>query len=303
MHFKMLVVLAGVGLIFNSGPARGDSEDVLLKKFQNQNQSAAEKLKEEVTGNLARAASPGKENPIKIMEILRKSLEQLQSDAHLPKAERASLISQVQERLKDVKEAVVEKSKKDSMMARLQPETGSLGLPGYQVGVGQPTYIPPITYGGPRGIAPFSSFTVTPVVGGGGTSVRLGISGTFSIPTMGPLVPIQIPVPSVFYGPGKKFTRGQPESIYTIFLPFRNVESTSVNTTVTVPDGGTAVIGGSQSSSEGRNEFGPPGLSKVPYVNRLFKNVATGKQVSSSRIGVSVRIISMEEEERKLLGK
>ena len=52
-----------------------------------------------------------------------------------------------------------------------------------------------------------------------------------------------------------------------------------------------------------RNEFGTPGLGKIPYASRLFKNIATGRQTTSSRIGVSVRIISLEEEERKLLGK
>src|SRR5439155_13557138 len=114
---------------------------------------------------------------------------------------------------------------------------------------------------------------------------------------------IQIPVPSIFYGPGRKFSVGQPEKIFQIILPFSNKESMSVNTTVNVPDGGTAVVGGFTQSSEARNELGPPGLGKIPYLGRMFRNVGSGRQTSSTRLAVSVRIISLEEEERKLLGK
>ena len=307
MHFKSLILFASAAcalLFLSSGMCRADAEDQLLKKFQNQNQSAAEKLRQGVTDTLARAASQAKEDPAKLLDLLRKNLTQLQEDGYLPKDERASLIKQVQERLNDLKETVAEKSKKDKVIVHLEPGTGSLGLPDFQANPGQPTIIPrgPAMFPrGPSGISP--AFTVTPVVGPGATSVRVGISGTFAIPTMGPLVPIQIPVPSIFFGPGKKFTAGQQEKIFTIFLPFRNVTSMGVNTTVTVPDGGTVVVGGFSSSAEGRNEFGPPGLSQTPYLGRLFRNVGTGRQTTSSRVGVSVRIISLEEEERKLLEK
>ena len=40
----------------------------------------------------------------------------------------------------------------------------------------------------------------------------------------------------------------------------------AVVTTVSVPDGGTVLLGGIKRLSEGRNEFGVPLLSKVPYV-------------------------------------
>ena len=300
MRAKSLIVI----LFLATGLCRADVEDQLLKKFQSQNQSAADKLKQTVTGNLDLAASPGsKEDPAKLRDLLRKNLAQLHEDTYLPKNERDSLIVKVQKSLKDLKQAVAEKSQKDKIVVRLEPGTGSLGLPDYQANAGMPTIIPGIMSGGPRGIAPSSAFTVTPVVGPDRTFVRVNISGTFTIPTMGPVVPIQIPVPSIFYGPGRKFTAGQQEKILQIFLPFASSETLGVNTTVMVPDGGTAVLGGFQSSAEARNEFGPPGLGKVPYLNRLFNNTAYGKQTTSSRIGVSVRIISMEEEERKLLGK
>jgi general secretion pathway protein D len=74
----------------------------------------------------------------------------------------------------------------------------------------------------------------------------------------------------------------------------------SVSTTVSVPDGGTVLLGGVKRLSEGRNEFGVPILSKIPYVNRLFKNVAIGRETQSLMMMVTPRIIIQEEEEALL---
>jgi general secretion pathway protein D len=75
---------------------------------------------------------------------------------------------------------------------------------------------------------------------------------------------------------------------------------TSVSTTVSVPDGGTILLGGIKRLSEGRNERGVPLLSKFPYINRLFRNVGIGRQTQSLMMMVTPRIIIQEEEEEKL---
>jgi general secretion pathway protein D len=72
---------------------------------------------------------------------------------------------------------------------------------------------------------------------------------------------------------------------------------TSVSTTVSVPDGGTVLLGGIKRLSEGRVERGVPMLSKLPYVNRLFKNVGIGRETESLMMMVTPRIIIQEEEE------
>jgi general secretion pathway protein D len=74
----------------------------------------------------------------------------------------------------------------------------------------------------------------------------------------------------------------------------------SVVTTVSVPDGGTVLLGGIKRLSEGRNEFGVPLLSKVPYINRLFRNVGIGRDTDSLMMMVTPRIIIQEEEEERL---
>ena len=74
----------------------------------------------------------------------------------------------------------------------------------------------------------------------------------------------------------------------------------SVVTTVSVPDGGTVLLGGIKRLTEGRNEFGVPLLSKVPYINRLFRNISIGRTTDSIMMMVTPRIIIQEEEEERL---
>ena len=75
-----------------------------------------------------------------------------------------------------------------------------------------------------------------------------------------------------------------------------------MTTTVSVPDGGTVLMGGIKRMQEARNEFGVPVLSKIPYINRLFKNVGIARTTESLMFMVTPRIIIQEEEEMKLLG-
>lgn len=78
---------------------------------------------------------------------------------------------------------------------------------------------------------------------------------------------------------------------------------TTVTTTVSVPDGGTVLLGGVKRLSEGRNERGVPLLTKIPYVNRLFKNVGIGRTTRSLMMMVTPRIIIQEEEEERSVGR
>ncbi|MFP6694234.1 MAG: hypothetical protein VB875_14525, partial [Pirellulales bacterium] len=75
---------------------------------------------------------------------------------------------------------------------------------------------------------------------------------------------------------------------------------TTVTTTVSVPDGGTVLLGGIKRLREARNEQGTPFLSKLPYISRLFKNVSVGREAESLMLMVTPRIIIQEEEEEKL---
>jgi general secretion pathway protein D len=76
----------------------------------------------------------------------------------------------------------------------------------------------------------------------------------------------------------------------------------SVTSTVSVPDGGTVLLGGIKRLSENRAERGLPILSKIPYINRLFKNIGLSRSTRSLMMMVTPRIIIQEEEEEKLIG-
>ena len=84
----------------------------------------------------------------------------------------------------------------------------------------------------------------------------------------------------------------------TIQLPV--LAQTSVNTVVSVPDGGTILMGGIKRMRETRTERGVPMLSSIPYVNRLFTNVGTARETTNLMMMVTPRIIIQEEEEEKL---
>jgi type II secretory pathway component GspD/PulD (secretin) len=129
--------------------------------------------------------------------------------------------------------------------------------------------------------------------------VRMSIAPTLtnlSTPVTA-LFPITTFVTPLFEGGAQ----GQPVP-FTMFLQQPGFTTVTVNTTVMVPDGGTVLMGGLKTLREGRNEFGPPILSKIPYIDRLFKNVGYGRETESLLMMVTPRIIINEEEEFKQTG-
>jgi general secretion pathway protein D len=93
-------------------------------------------------------------------------------------------------------------------------------------------------------------------------------------------------------------SKSETRSGVTVQLP--SFSFVSVVTTVSVPDGGTVLLGGIKRLSEGRNEFGVPLLSKIPYIDRLFRNIGIGRTTESLMMMVTPRIIIQEEEEERL---
>ncbi len=112
-----------------------------------------------------------------------------------------------------------------------------------------------------------------------------------------PLFPIVQLVPTVLDGG----IQTSPVA-FTQFFQQPVFNTVSVVTTVAVPDGGTVLLGGLKRLSEGRNEFGPPVLSKIPYLDRLFRNVGYGREVQNLMMMVTPRIIINEEEELRQTG-
>ena len=160
--------------------------------------------------------------------------------------------------------------------------------------LGQFTYFPTTSLF-PLGV----SLTIQAVISADRRFVRLSLTPSMSNLVNGEinLFPIVTPIFPLFDGTAT----GQPV-VFTQFVQQPRLTRVTVMTTVAVPDGGTVLMGGLKRLSEGRNEFGPPVLSKVPYLNRLFRNTAYGRSAESLLIMVTPRIIIQAEEEEKQTG-
>ena len=81
------------------------------------------------------------------------------------------------------------------------------------------------------------------------------------------------------------------------------VTITQVQTTVTVPDQGTALLGGQRIVEEFETESGVPVLSKLPILNRFFSNRLEAKNEQTLLILIKPTVlIQNEEEERQFPG-
>jgi len=76
-------------------------------------------------------------------------------------------------------------------------------------------------------------------------------------------------------------------------------QETTVRTLVSVPDGGTLLLGGLTIAGEAEAESGVPVLSKVPFLKRLFTNRSTAKDDNILLILVKPTIIIQHEIEEQ----
>lgn len=87
------------------------------------------------------------------------------------------------------------------------------------------------------------------------------------------------------------------------FIQTPTTTVTRVQTTVTVPDQGTILLGGQRLITESEVESGVPVLSKIPILNRFFSNRVMAKEEQTLLILLKPTIlIQSEEEERNYPG-
>jgi hypothetical protein len=91
-------------------------------------------------------------------------------------------------------------------------------------------------------------------------------------------------------------SKGEPVP-FTQYIQQPEVTCRDMQTTCAIPDGATALLSGWTTQRQVVQEYGPPVLSKVPYVNRLFKNVGYGRETEHVLVLVTPRIILHEEVE------
>ena len=77
------------------------------------------------------------------------------------------------------------------------------------------------------------------------------------------------------------------------------VQTTAIATTVSVPDGGTLLLGGQTLAGETEREAGVPVLSKIPFLKRLFTNRSMAKDEQVLLILVKPTIVIQREQEQR----
>ncbi|UCD76096.1 MAG: hypothetical protein JSV91_04070, partial [Phycisphaerales bacterium] len=75
------------------------------------------------------------------------------------------------------------------------------------------------------------------------------------------------------------------------------MEISLVQTTVSVPDKGTILLGGQRRVTEMEVESGVPVLSKIPFINRFFTNRVTNKEEQTLLVLIRPEIIIQQENE------
>jgi type II secretory pathway component GspD/PulD (secretin) len=86
---------------------------------------------------------------------------------------------------------------------------------------------------------------------------------------------------------------------YEVIVP--ETETSSVMTRVSIPDGGTLLLGGQKITSEIEKEAGVPILSKIPILGRLFSNRSVIRDQKILLILVKPIIMLQEEDEAKAI--
>ncbi|MGB2967191.1 MAG: hypothetical protein WBD14_07255, partial [Phycisphaerae bacterium] len=91
-----------------------------------------------------------------------------------------------------------------------------------------------------------------------------------------------------------------PGAIATFLIDLPQVQVSDLKTTVSVPDGGTLLLGGNKIYNEVEVETGVPILNKIPILRRMFNNRASVRTNSNLLILIRPKILIQSEEEHKL---
>jgi general secretion pathway protein D len=156
--------------------------------------------------------------------------------------------------------------------------------------------------GGVGGVA--TNLNVLPLTTGLSLSVQATVSSDDRyvimtiIPSLSQLLSLQ-----TFNINGQNTTTAGASTALPGFVQLPQTQITEVSTTVSVPDGGTLLLGGERLAGETTIEAGVPVLSQIPIINRLFTNSSTTKDNLVLLILVRPRIIIQKEFEKKQFGR
>jgi hypothetical protein len=83
-----------------------------------------------------------------------------------------------------------------------------------------------------------------------------------------------------------------PPIPFTQYVEAPQVETTTMWADCTIPAGQHVLVLGPATTREVRGESGPPVLTKIPYVNRMFKNVGIGRETVRTMLIMTPWVLS-----------
>ena len=89
-------------------------------------------------------------------------------------------------------------------------------------------------------------------------------------------------------------------TVVPIELPVLSV--TKIKTTVTVPDGGTVLVGGLKREIANKSNIGIPGLLDIPFLNLLLGRKGNSNLRSNLFVLINAKVTIVQEEEARLFG-
>ncbi len=151
----------------------------------------------------------------------------------------------------------------------------------------------------------------TPVIGTAGSGIRFEVQGVISADRRYVTMEVDFNVQEVEFGPTASFqaaaagggTGGGGAIGITSTVDLPTTLQHRIFTTVSVPDKGTALLGGQRKVREYETEVGVPVLSKIPYLNRFFTNRSTNREETTLIILLRPEIIIQQENEEMLFSR
>ncbi|HEX8875217.1 MAG TPA: hypothetical protein VF777_00580 [Phycisphaerales bacterium] len=148
-----------------------------------------------------------------------------------------------------------------------------------------------------------------PVTNALNTGVLMRVRGTISadrryvtadiLTQISQLVRFRVGTTFAAVGGGGGLGGGSAATIPSGNFQLPEVSISSVQTTVTIPDQGTILLGGQRLVDEQEVESGVPVLSKIPIINRFFSNRSTTKEERTLLILYKPTILIQSEQENK----
>ena len=131
------------------------------------------------------------------------------------------------------------------------------------------------------------SLLVQPRIAADRRSVRLNLKASVTAEKDSPtLIPVEIRITP----PAKD---GQPARTLTFTQTIQQPQLThlEVERELTIPDGGTVLLGGRRREREVRREIAMPLVSKIPYLHRLFRSIGSAREAECVLVMVTAKIV------------